>query len=511
MVVRVYGAAVHGIDGVQIGVEVDLSNGLPAFDIVGLPDSAVREARERVRAAIKNSGFQFPMKRITVNLAPADQRKEGSALDLAIAVGILAADGQIRSRIAFDEALLIGELALDGSLKAVRGTLAMGLLAKAHGHAFIVVPEQSRREAALVGHPAYLAPRLADVVRYFEAPHALPLLSLEADDGVGTTSVDFADVVGQPTAKRALWIAAAGFHHALLIGPPGSGKTMLAARVPSIMPPLDEGESLEVTKIYDAAGVSGQPADGGLMSVRPFRAPHHTITVSGLIGGGNPPRPGEATLAHHGVLFLDELPEFSRRALEVLRQPLESGAVWLGRSRGSVVFPAKFLFIGSMNPCPCGFYGFEDAAHRCVCGTADIHRYRRKISGPIADRIDLIVDVPRVSATAFLGDSADGALTSAAMREAVLIAVERQRHRFRDTGIRFNAEMDARLLRTHVALRASARRLLEHALENGGLSARGASRVLKVARTIADLDDGAEVRDEHLAEALAFRDYEWTS
>ncbi|MBT9281471.1 MAG: YifB family Mg chelatase-like AAA ATPase [Hydrogenibacillus schlegelii] len=515
MVVRVFGATVEGVVGLPVAVEVDLSGGLPAFDIVGLPDGAVREARERVRAAIRNSGFQFPLRRITVSLAPADRRKEGSGLDLPIAVAILAADGQIRPRRPLERLLLVGELSLDGGLKAVRGTLAMGLMAKEAGFRAIVLPAESRPEAAWVRHPAFLGASLRDVVAYLEGKAEAAVVPSEPEPS--HTYGDLDDVFGQPAAKRALLIAAAGFHSALLIGPPGAGKTMLAERLPRLLPPLDEAEMREVMTIYDVAGMRRPPEE---RRRRPFRAPHHTITTAGLIGGGNPPRPGEVTLAHRGVLFLDELPEFSRRALEVLRQPLESGRVWIGRTRGSVVYPARFLLIAAMNPCPCGYYGFEDERHRCRCRAPEIARYRQKISGPIADRFDLVVDVPRPDGFSLWSavpggepapDGGPSGTPSGAsdLARRLAAAFERQRHRFRGTPFRFNGEMDVAFLRKAMSISPAARRLFTEAVRQAALTGRGAVRALRVARTIADLDDAAEVAEAHVAEALAFRVDGW--
>lgn len=508
MFAKLYSAGVTGIDGQLIEVETDVSPGLPQMTIVGLPDNAVRESTERVRTAIRNSGFEFPLARITVNLAPADLRKEGSAFDLAIAAGILICSGQLKADALADAALL-GELSLDGELKPVPGVLSMVHAAKQRGIGRIILPADNVAEACLIdgiavtgcAHLRELSGSLDQLRhhRQHRAPSA-PAPPASADN------LDFSDVRGQSHAKRALMIAAAGLHNILFIGPPGSGKTMLMRRLPTILPPLDDEEALEVMKIHSVAGL--WPKRGGLMRERPFRAPHHTVSYAGMLGGGPTPKPGEVSLAHRGVLFLDELPEFSRQVLEVLRQPLEDRCVTISRARAAYRYPTFFLLAGSMNPCPCGFYGDLSEPDRCTCTPFAVRRYVARISGPLLDRIDIHAQVPRVPFPDLAEPSpalAGAGLDSAAMRELVLNAQERQRVRYADEGIRFNSELGGKALQKYCAPSRDAARLLEQAFGRLGLSARAYHRILKIARTIADLEGHEEIGSGHVAEAIQYR------
>jgi magnesium chelatase family protein len=508
MLARVQSCAVVGLDGEIVEVEVDISRAQnPTTTVVGLPDTAVQESRERVRAAVRNSGLTYPFNsRITVNLAPADLRKEGPAYDLPIAIGLLLASGQVVADV--EGAVFLGELALDGTLRPVRGVLPMVALAQQRGIARAYVPSDNAEEAALVeGIDVYPVQSLATL-----AAHLLGAAPIEprpgaAPDPASATpppGTDFADVVGQEHAKRALEVAAAGGHNLVMRGPPGSGKTLLARAIPSILPPMTREEALEVTRIYSVAGLL--PAGAGLIATRPFRAPHHTISNAGLVGGGSPPRPGEITLANRGVLFLDELPEFDPRVLEVLRQPLEDRAVTISRARHSVTFPTNFALVAALNPCPCGYYG--DSARPCVCPPQAVTRYQRRISGPLLDRIDLFIDVPRLDYEK-LAASASGE-PSKVVASRVREARERQLARFLrlDVPTRLNAEMPPALVRTCVqdALDEDAASLLQLALRQLNLSARAFHRVLKLARTIADLEGSDRVAARHVAESIQYRE-----
>ncbi len=498
MLACVRSAAVFGIDASLVQVEVDVSLGLPSFQMVGLPDASVRESRDRVRAAIRNSGYEFPIRRVTVNLAPADLRKVGSAFDLPIAVGVLAAAGLITRR-EIDDPLVLGELSLDGAIQPARGVLPIAAAAKRDRYRGLLLPHANSAEAAVVdGLTLYPVRSLADAVAALNDPTrflACAPPSPTVPTPVPAHDVDFSDVQGQALARRALEIAAGGGHNVLLIGPPGAGKTMMARRVATILPPLTFDEALEATSIHSVAGLLGPGTR--LLAERPFRAPHHTVSDVALVGGGSHPRPGEISLAHHGVLFLDEMPEFSRHALEVLRQPLEEGCVRIARAARTVAFPARFMLIGAMNPCPCGFAG--DPARACRCAAAQVTRYASRLSGPLRDRIDLTVQVgavpPRELQEFRPGEG------SADIRTRVVEARTRQHARSRT----LNARLHGRALKTTAALDDAARALVAKALAKLSLSARGYDRVLRVARTIADLDSAERIAHEHVAEALQYR------
>jgi magnesium chelatase family protein len=500
---RVVTFAIDGIDPRPVWVEVDIRPGLPTFRVVGLADAAVREARERVRAAILNSDFDFPARRITANLAPADLRKVGPGFDAALAVGLLAASGQC-SPDALDRWAVFGELSLTGAVCACRGTLAVSEGARRAGMAGLIVARERAGEAALVEDVQVAAVDdlrgIAALLDGGEVPSPpSPDPAASAGHAVAPDELDLADVRGHELPLRALEIAAAGGHNLLLEGPPGSGKTMLARRLPGLLPPLTRPEALEVTRIQSVAGIG---AGDGLTAARPFRAPHHTVSSAGLVGGGRPPAPGEATLAHHGVLFLDELSEFSRPSLEALRQPLEDGEIVIVRGQQALRLPTRFTLVAATNPCPCGFAGSERS---CRCGEHELARHRRRLSGPLLDRIDLLVTVARPSAAAL----AAGPITSSErVRQRVLAARERQHARLAGTPVHSNAQLDARLLRAHVRAGDAARNALAHAYDRGDLSARGHDRVLRVARTIADLADRDRVELNDVLHALALRTHE---
>jgi magnesium chelatase family protein len=491
-------AAVFGVDACTVRVEVDVSFGFPTFTMVGLPDASVRESRDRVRSAIRNSGFEFPAHRITVNLAPADVRKAGASFDLPIALGILAAQGVVeRHHIA--DLVLLGELSLDGSIHAARGVLPIAAAAKRDGLAGILLPGANAGEAAIVsGLDVFPVTSLAEAVRALNEPATKPATGIIPRPTHSPSVADLADVRGQLLARRALEVASAGGHNLLLVGPPGAGKTMLARRVPGILPPLTFDEALEATAVHSVAGLL--PPGTGLLADRPFRAPHHTISNVALVGGGSQPRPGEVSLAHHGVLFLDEMLEFNRHVLEVLRQPLEEGRVSVARAARTAIFPARFMLIAAMNPCPCGFLGDRD--RECRCTPQQVARYRGRLSGPLRDRLDLTVEVPALPPSALATGTGE---PSTSVRERVMLARERQRDRHLAGGIRTNAELTPALMAQYCPLDSRAVRLLDAAVARMSLSARAYDRVRKVARTIADLEGAADIDADHVAEALQFR------